>query len=47
MFRGYGILPAQLSRENPYILFSMLDSLDEEEEKEEYTDGYLRMFYGE
>jgi len=25
----------------------MLDSLDEEEEKEEYTDGYLRMFYGE
>lgn len=48
MFRGYGILPGDLARQSPFILFKMMDALYEKEEENEtqVTDEHLRIFYG-
>ncbi len=44
-FRQYHMLPDEVGRQRPYMLFAMLDDIEEDEE---YTGGdpYLDMFYG-
>lgn len=44
-FKHYRMLPDEVGRQRPYMLFTMLDDLEEEAE---YTGGnaYLDMFYG-
>lgn len=46
-FEKRGLLPDVISRQNPFVLFRMIDDLGDDEE-EEYTgnDPYLKMFYG-
>ncbi|MBQ7574637.1 MAG: hypothetical protein IJT23_10315 [Clostridia bacterium] len=43
-FRYYHILPFEVGKQNPVILFDMLDSLDTEQDIPD--SGYLNMFYG-
>lgn len=45
MFRNYRILPSEIAKQDPKLLFCMLDGLSE---NEEYggDDPYLKMFYG-
>lgn len=47
MFKNYGVMPGRLAKENPFVLFKMLDEISEERETEVVMDGYLKMFYGE
>ena len=48
MFRGYGILPGDIAKQNPFILFKMMDMLHMEGTQNEtaITNDYLRVFYG-
>ena len=48
LFRNYGLLPGEVSVQNPIILFKMLDMLDDErtQNETEITDENLRIFYG-
>lgn len=39
------LLPDEVGRQNPFVLFRMLDGLGED--GEEYKNEHLRMFYGE
>ena len=46
MFLTYHhILPDEVGRQNPWVLFKMLDGLNED--TEDYDNEHLRMFYGE
>ena len=46
MFLTYHhILPDEFGRQNPWVLFKMLDGLNEDTEG--YDNEHLRMFYGE
>lgn len=45
LFKCHHLLPDEVGRQNPIVLFRMLDGLNEDEG--EYTDEHLRMFYGE
>lgn len=45
MLRCHHLLPDEVGRQNPWVLFRMLDAMDEDTE-EEYSNEYLRMFYG-
>lgn len=46
MFLTYNhILPDEVGRQNPWVLFKMLDGLNED--TEDYDNEHLRMFYGE
>ena len=42
-----GLLPNVISKQNPFVLFKMIDDLEDDTE-EVYTgnDPYLKMFYG-
>ena len=46
-FRQRGLLPNVISKQNPFVLFKMIDDLEDDTE-EVYTgnDPYLKMFYG-
>ena len=46
-FRQRGLLPDVISKQNPFVLFKMIDDLEDDTE-EVYTgnDPYLKMFYG-
>jgi hypothetical protein len=39
------LLPDEVGRQNPWVLFRMLDAMEEDDK--EYTNEHLRMFYGE
>ena len=46
MFLTYHhILPDEVGRQNPWVMFKMLDGLNEDTEN--YDNEHLRMFYGE
>lgn len=45
LLKYHHLLPDAVGRQNPWVLFSLLDGL--EEDAEEYTNEHLRMFYGE
>lgn len=45
LFTRCHLLPDAVGRQNPYVLFRMLDGL--ETDTEGYTNNHLRMFYGE
>lgn len=40
------LLPDEVGRQNPWVLFQMLDDMQGDSAGEEYTDEYLNMFYG-
>lgn len=46
-FEKRGLLPDVISRQNPFVLFRMIDDLGDDTE-DTYTgnDPYLKMFYG-
>ena len=46
-FRQRGLLPNVISKQNPFVLFKMIDDLEDDTE-DDYTgnDPYLKMFYG-
>ena len=46
-FKQRGLLPDVISRQNPFVLFRMIDDLDDDT-VDTYTgnDPYLKMFYG-
>jgi len=46
-FRQRGLLPDVISKQNPFVLFKMIDDLEDDTE-DDYTgnDPYLKMFYG-
>nr|DAZ26030.1 MAG TPA: hypothetical protein [Caudoviricetes sp.] len=49
MFRYHHLLPDEVGRQSPFVLFNMLDSLSEEQAPEQEYEGddpYLKMFYG-
>lgn len=45
MFKNYRILPSEIAKQDPKLLFCMLDDLGEDEEYGG-DDPYLKMFYG-
>ncbi len=45
MFTYHALLPDAVGRQNPWMLFKLLDALDGEGEDID-MDGYLEMFYG-
>ena len=46
-FRQRGLLPNVISKQNPFVLFKMIDDLeDDTEEVYKGNDSYLKMFYG-
>lgn len=45
LFRHHHLLPDEVGRQNPWVLFRMLDGLGED--TAEYTNEHLKMFYGE
>ncbi|MDY3971595.1 MAG: hypothetical protein SOZ28_02660 [Clostridia bacterium] len=45
LLKRHHLLPDAVGRQNPWVLFKMLDGL--REDTEEYTNEHLRMFYGE
>ncbi len=47
MFKGRGLLPDILSRQSPFVLFKMLDDLDDTMEEYMGDDPYLKIFYGQ
>ena len=48
LFKHHGLLPDEVGRQNPYILFKMLDSLTEAKEQfDAKGNKHLEMFYGE
>ena len=48
LFRLWGILPNETGRQDPFVLFRLLDDLEEETESSEIEmNEHLRMFYGE
>ena len=46
-FRQRGLLPDVISKQNPFVLFKMIDDLEDDTE-DDYTgnDPDLKMFYG-
>ena len=44
LLKHHHLLPDAVGKQNPWVLFAMLDS--SRDETEEYTSGHLRMFYG-
>ncbi|MDY3031270.1 MAG: hypothetical protein SOS24_05865 [Clostridia bacterium] len=48
LFRLYGTLPKEISAQDPFVLFKMLDELEEAEDAPPDLSGseHLRMFYG-
>lgn len=48
MFRYHHRMPDEIGRQNPKVLFEMLDSLEENNEEIDYDElpEHLRMFYG-
>ena len=49
LFLYHHLLPDEVGRQKPKVLFELIDSLSEDDEQEEYTgnDPYLKMFYGQ
>lgn len=46
-FKSFQILPSELAKQSPKVLFKMLDGLeDEEDEAFEVSNPMLRAFYG-
>lgn len=45
LLQHHHLLPDAVGRQNPWVLFRLLDSL--ESGTEEYTNKHLKMFYGE
>ncbi len=45
LLERHHLLPDEVGRQNPWVLFRLLDGLGDS--TEEYTDEHLRMFYGE
>lgn len=47
--RCHHLLPDEVGRQNPWVLFRLLDALEQDADlpEEEYSNGHLRMFYGE
>ncbi|MBQ8301327.1 MAG: hypothetical protein IJX57_05125 [Clostridia bacterium] len=45
LLRHHHLLPDEVGRQNPWVLFTMLDGLGEEET--DYSNEHLKMFYGE
>lgn len=46
-FKHHRLLPDEVGRQNPWILFKMIDSLaDSEKEIDTGENEYLDMFYG-
>lgn len=46
LWQKCGMLPDRLAKQNPRLLFDMLDEPEEEEIKPEEMNPHLRMFYG-
>lgn len=44
MFRAYGLLPGEIAKQDPILLFMTLDGLHEEENRE--IPDSLKFFYG-
>lgn len=50
LFKSCRILPDELGKQSPFVLFAMLRQLTEDDEEEDdrpQMSGHLRMFYGE
>ena len=48
LFKGCRILPDELGRQNPFVLFDMLQQLSQDDNDDRsQMSGHLRMFYGE
>lgn len=47
LFRKRGLLPDTLMKQNPFVLFRMLDDMDDTTEEYAGNDPYLKMFYGQ
>ncbi|MCC8169721.1 MAG: hypothetical protein LIO59_05075 [Oscillospiraceae bacterium] len=46
-FRYHHILPDEVGRQNPWMLFKLLDSLEEQTDDFDYSNNeHLMMFYG-
>lgn len=46
-FKYHRFLPDEIGKQNPRMLFALLDSLGEEDEDYDYLDNeHLMMFYG-
>ncbi len=46
LFQCHHLLPDEVGRQNPWVMFRMLDAMEDDTEKE-YKNEHLRMFYGE
>ena len=48
LFKTCGILPDDAGKQNPFVLFRMLDSLSYSDEDDRPSmSGHLKMFYGQ
>lgn len=46
-FKYHHLLPDEVGRQNPWVLFRLLDSLDDDTDDYDYSDNqHLMMFYG-
>ncbi len=46
-FKYHSLMPDEVGRQNPWVLFRLLDSLNETAEDYDYSDNeHLMMFYG-
>lgn len=45
-FKHYRLLPDEVGRQNPWILFKMLDNVSSSPDKPENGNEYIKMFYG-
>jgi hypothetical protein len=45
LLKYHHLLPDAVGRQNPWVLFKLMDGL--EADAEPYEDEYLKMFYGE
>lgn len=47
LLRHHHLLPDAVGKQNPWVLFRLLDGLDSDGEDEINKNEHLRMFYGE
>lgn len=47
LFKKMGLLPDTIMKQNPFVLFRMLDDLDDTAERQDEIPENLKFFYGQ